>query len=65
MQFYKNYWKRHKGWNKSVKMADQQQISPEKKAQAGGGMSIIGIALNIAMLALGVRYLVDAFNKMI
>ena len=46
-------------------MADQQQISPEKKAQAGGGMYIIGIALNIAMLALGVRYLVDAFNKMI
>ena len=48
-----------------MKMADQQQISPEKKAQAGGGMSIIGIALNITILALGVRYLVGAFNKMI
>jgi len=33
----------------------QPEVSEEKKHKAGGSMSIIGLALNITMLALGIR----------
>ena len=33
----------------------QPEVSEEKKNQAGGGMSIVGLVLNITMLALGIR----------